>query len=271
MSTIKKHYYKPKLIIDELKAALFVANEELKLKNDELIRVHREKNEMFANISHDLRSPITAIRSAIEYVSSVDSIDKEELNQIFGLITTRIINLENLINDIFLITTLENRSIELKKELVQIGPILEEYFFSCEVDLKYRDRQLQIEVPEDFSCQVSIDTARIIRVLDNLFTNALKYSMSGANIVLGAKKTNREIIIWVKDSGIGIAKEFCDRVFERCFTVSVARTPKSSSGCGLGLSIAKLIVERHEGKIWCESDYGKGSTFYFTLPIVYEI
>lgn len=268
MADNKRRYHKPKLTIDELSAALYVANEELKHKNEELVEMERSRSEMFANISHDLRSPITAIRSAIEYVSSLSILEKEELEKTFELITSRIISLESLINDIFLMTTLDNRAVDLNKEVVAIGPLLEEYFFSCGADVKYQARELILQVQESFDYPVMIDPLRIIRVLDNLFTNALKYSNQGDQIILGAEKLDHEILIWVRDTGIGIPSEYIDKIFERCFTVSSSRTPHSATGSGLGLSIAELIIQRHGGKIWCESELGKGSTFYFTLPIV---
>lgn len=266
MSEDKRLYHKPKLTVDELSAALYVANEELRKKNEELVMMERSRSEMFANISHDLRSPITAIRSAIEYASSLSVLDQEVLLQTFQLITTRIVSLEGLINDIFLMTTLDNRSIEFDMETVPIGPILEEYFYSCEADVKYQERKLLLDVPERFDVKVKIDTPRMIRVLDNLFTNALKYSSDGDQIELGAKQVEEEIIIWIKDTGMGISNEYIEKIFERCFTISTARTPKSNTGSGLGLAIAKLIIDRHEGRIWCESEVGMGSTFFLALP-----
>lgn len=262
-----KKYNKPKLTVDELSAALYRANEELQHKNEELLALQKSQTEMFANISHDLRSPITAIRSAIEYLLSLGQINEEELRSTFMLLTTRIISLEGLIDDIFLMTRLDSNTLSMDKEEVNIGALLEEYYYSCEVDSKYSTRNLELEVPTQFNYFLQVDIKKIIRVLDNLFTNAYKYSKEGDVIALGAKATSDEVTIWVRDTGIGVEADLCDKIFERTYTVSAARTPVSATGAGLGLSIAKSIIEKHGGHIWCESTLGAGSCFYFTLPI----
>lgn len=268
--THKKHYDKPQMTIDELSSALYTSNEQLKQRNKELLEAQQSRNEMFANISHDLRSPITAIRSSIEYLTSLDHISEEDLQTTFKLLTTRIVSLESLINDIFLLTGLDNNAFQFEYETVNIGVILEEYYFSCEADNKFDERRLELVVPEQFAYFVHIDTKRFIRVLDNLFTNALKYSRVGDAISLGASKEDKEVLIWVKDSGIGIEPRLCDKIFERSYKVAAARTPKEASGAGLGLSIARTIMDKMEGRIWCESDLGRGSTFYMTLPVFNE-
>ncbi|MDD5937144.1 MAG: HAMP domain-containing sensor histidine kinase [Clostridiales bacterium] len=270
LKTGNKVYDKPQLTVDQLSAALYQANEELRVKNEELIAMQQAQREMFANISHDLRSPITAIRSAIEYITSLDHLDEEELKPLFLLLNTRIVSLEGLINDIFLMTRLDSNTLEMKMENVSIGAFLEEYYYSSEGDCKYQKRSLKLEVPTQFNIMVQLDIKKVIRVLDNLFTNAYKYSKDNDSIILGARESENEVTIWVKDSGIGIESELLDKIFDRTYTVSSARTPASATGAGLGLSIAKSIIEKHGGRIWCESKINEGSTFYFTLPKEYK-
>lgn len=262
----RKSYNKPKLTVDELSAALFQANQKLQKKNQELISMQQTQNEIFANISHDLRSPITAIRSGIEYLTTVDHIEEAEKQKIFRLLTTRIIGLEEMINDIFLLTKLGQESIPLEMSTLGVGALLEEYYYNLIADNKYACRQLRMKVPEKFDYEIEADVSKLIRVLDNLFTNAYKYTKDNDVIELGARKDKKMILIWVKDTGIGIPKELCEKVFERSFMVSSARTPEFHQGAGLGLSIARAIITRHGGSIWCESQPSYGSTFYFTLP-----
>ena len=264
----KKFFIPPGLSTDDLSAKLLKAYTELQETNEKLIREEQMRTEMFANISHDLRSPITAIRNSIEYLSSTDSITTEEFDTILQLMNRKILNLEALINDIFLLTTVENANIPFHLEQLELGIYLEEFFFSCEADKKYSKCHLILEVPEHFPYVVSVDTERFYRVLDNLFTNALKYSLENATITLGVKLSSdkQNVIIFVKDTGIGIPSSSIPKIFEHCYTVSSARTP-GSSGTGLGLAIAKTIMERLQGKIWCESQEGHGSTFYLSLPI----
>ena len=113
---------------------------------------------------------------------------------------------------------------------------------------------------------VMIDGAKMIRVLDNLFTNARKYSDAGSVIALGAGKKDGEVFFYVQDNGRGIPEELIPYVFDRTFRVSKDRSPKGEPSNGLGLAIAKSIVNGHGGRIECKSTFGKGSKFIVYLP-----
>lgn len=265
----KKYFIPPGLSKEDLSTKLLKAYKDLQETNERLIKEEQMRTEMFANISHDLRSPITAIRNNIEYLSSTDFISQKELATTLQILNKKILNLEALINNIFLLTTVENTNIPFHLEVLELGMYLEEFFFSCKTDKKYSNRNLLLEVPEHFSYIVSVDTNYFYRVLDNLFTNALKYSSDGATITLGTilSSDEKNVIIFVRDTGIGIPASSIPKIFERSYTVSSARTP-DNSGTGLGLSIARTIMERLNGNICCESEEGNGSTFYLTLPVL---
>ena len=271
----RKKFSEPKLdTIEGLTAKLIELNG--KLKESEQARTR-----MLENISHDLRAPLTAIRSAIDYfmeIGDAEAIDKEEIKQLANLLDKRARTLEVLVNDLYYLTSLDNTNNRFKFEEVPLGAFLEEYFFSAEIDDKYAERELIFELPDDFEYMVNMDVSRLTRVLDNLFTNALKYSYPGAKIELGAYvPTNEEIqqniedgkdyiTFYVKDTGIGIAEDKLPYVFERTFMVSDSRTPETTTGSGLGLAIVKGIVEKHGGRITCESKHGEGSCFRVYLP-----
>lgn len=267
MTKKKQEFVEPQLSVSELSHALFEANQKLAKVNQDLIATQRERDEIFANISHDLRSPITAIRNTIELLRSSDDLSKSEIDKMLDLMNSRSEYLEHLINDVFLLSSLEvNKEMHMSDE--NIGMFLEEFFFTAEADSKFADRTLELSVPEDFPYTVSIDPNLFIRVLDNLFSNALKYSKEGALIELGAKFEDTKVVIWVKDTGIGMSKEHLPHIFDRTYRIDKARTPGSKSGCGLGLSIVKSIIERHNGTIYCESEINEGSVFYIELPTV---
>lgn len=274
-TTNKQPFIKPELTVEELSLALYEANQNLSQKNKELDEANhklqlsqQELLDLYTNLSHDLRSPITAIHNSVEYLLSLPNLCTNETSSILTLLMSRIFYLEQMVNDMFLLSSLDSHSKELHLETLSIGLFLEEFFFNCEADLKYEQRTLILSVPTNYPYQVSIDCPLLFRVLDNLFTNALKYSDVDSSITLSVSHTNQFVTISVSDTGIGIAQEDCERIFDRAYMVSTSRTPSVSSGCGLGLSIAKSIIERHHGKIWCVSEPGKGSTFSFTLPIV---
>lgn len=262
----KKQFEAPSLTVEELTAELYLSKKDLKKANDMLVEQEKSRTELFANLSHDLRSPITALRNSVDYLLTLDDYTKEELLPILTMMQRRILTLENLIDNLFLLTTLENTAIPFCFEQIGIGMFLEDYFFNCEADKKFCDRELILDVPMDLDAVLSIDSAQFLRVLDNLFSNALKYSEDGASITLSASQNEASVAICVSDTGIGMTAEQCERVFDRSYMASPARTPSAKTGCGLGLSIVKTIVERHGGTITCESTLGKGSTFIIRLP-----
>jgi signal transduction histidine kinase len=265
---MKAEFVKPELSVEELSIALYQANRKLEQTNKELLHSRQELTEVFVNISHDLRSPVTAIRNSVEYLLSQEELDSKEVLHILQLVNRRVNYLEQLISDVFLLSSIDSSKKILKFETVNIGMFLEDFFFGCEADKKYANRRLILTVSEDFGYMVSIDCKLMVRVMDNLFTNALKYSMEDSSIILSAIHSEEEVIISIEDTGFGIAEEHQTKIFDRTYMVSTSRTPGQMSGCGLGLAISKAIVENHGGRIWCESEPGTGSIFSFTLPII---
>lgn len=263
----KNTFSKPELGTEDLALALYNVTQKLEEANSILRETQQQKDLLFANISHDLRSPITAIRNSIEYLLSMDSIDKEELTSTLNLMERRSIYLENLINDVFLLSSININHNLFHYETLNLTFLLEDFFFTVSEDSRYDSRKLCLDVPEDFNARVSIDSKMLLRALDNLFTNALKYSYDGASISLNAFLDNQTVHVTVKDTGIGIEEEHLNKIFDTSYMVESARTPSSTTGTGLGLSIVKAIIEHFGGIIWCESKVGIGSTFHFTLPL----
>ena len=264
----KKKFSQPQVdsnTVTELSQKLFEAN--AKLKQTEL-----ERKQMLENISHDLRAPLTAIRSTVDYLkqkSSGDHVDMsiEEAKSMLKLLDGRVRTLEIMIQDLYYLTCIESGREELKLQDIPISQFLEEYFFSAQVDEKYDKRNLILEVPDDFDKLVRIDVDKMSRVLDNFFTNAYKYSDDGAEIALGVEESSGKVRFYVRDTGRGIPEEAIPHVFDRTYRVSGARTPTEVQGSGLGLSIVKSIVEQHNGRVWCESKFGEGSCFIVELPL----
>ncbi len=248
--------------IEELSMKLFVANEQLK-------KDQKERTEMLANISHDLRAPLTAIRNAIDFIRSGQNLSTEDYIFSLNVIDHRTKNLENLINDMYYLFCVEDTSKEFDFEKVDALSFLDEYFLDIEGCNHYENRKLFFDVPDDLNCTINIDIQKMIRVLDNLMTNAYKYSGDEACITLNAVLSDSDRLnISIIDTGIGIPQDDIPHIFNRTYTVSSSRTPNSSTGSGLGLSIVKAIVERMNGKITCESIEGKGSTFTISLPVI---
>ena len=155
--------------IEELSLKLFEANEQLK-------KEQKERAEMLSNISHDLRAPLTAIRSAVDFLRSGQGLTMDDYVFSLNIIDRRTKNLEDLINDMYYLFCVEDTSKKLNLQKVEAFPFLEEYFFDIEADSRYETKKLFFDVPDNLNCRIDIDIQKMIRVLDNLMTNAAKYS-----------------------------------------------------------------------------------------------
>lgn len=254
--------------ITSLSKKLLSVTEQLQKSNLQLQKVQKERSDMLANLSHDLRAPVTAIRGAVDYLLADPDCSREEQTSVLQMIDRRTRVLENLINDMYDLFCVESSGQKFAPQTVAAAPFLEEYFYSSILDSRYDSHQMNLELPEDLSCSLSIDVEKIIRVLDNLMTNAAKYSDPQSPITLKAQKDGDFLAISVVDQGMGIPEEALEHIFSRTYTVSSARTPGSVTGSGLGLSIAKAIAEKHQGRLTCESVLHQGSTFTLVLPVV---
>ena len=269
----KKNQFNTPLIesetIESLSAKLLSATVALTRVNQELVRVQKERGEMLSNISHDLRAPITAIRSALDYRKDGNNLSPDDMKATIALIDRRTKVLEDLIQDMYYLFCVEDASKGLNFETVDAGLFLEEYFYDTLADTRFDTHDMRLELAENLGCKIRVDIPKLVRVLDNLFTNAAKYTPEDSCIVLEShvdSSANR-LIISILDNGPGIPEESLPHIFQRTYTVSSARTPGAPSGSGLGLSIVKAIMERHGGTVFCESELGKGCRFTLTLPI----
>ncbi|MCR5461309.1 MAG: HAMP domain-containing histidine kinase [Acetatifactor sp.] len=262
----KKRYMKPQTISrEDLEKALLLANEELSRANEKLNQQERERMELFRNLSHDLRAPMAALVSALGLLREKKDMEEEEYQELLNLMSRRLKSLNSMLDEIFLLGRMENPEQRLELENIDAAAMLEEFFYSCDADVKYAERRLDLRLPDDLSCMVRVDPEKMVRVLDNLFTNALRYSRPGDKITLLAELRDGKLIICVSDTGVGILPEDLPHVFERSYRADRSRTP-GDGGHGLGLAIAKSIMEKHGGKIWVTSVPEKGSQFYLELP-----
>ncbi len=261
----KKVYKKPEISKKQLEQELMEANEALWKANQQLAAEKRAEAELISNLSHDLRASMSALSGAVELLKCRPKLDDEKYSDLINLMERRLKLQKSMVDDLFFLSKISGSASALKKQKLECGAFLEEYFYSAIAVTECGSCRLSLDIPEGFYCIVNIDAEAVFRVLDNLFSNAIKYSQPGVRILLEARKRGGEVLISVCDDGDGIAEEDIPRIFERTFRAARARTP-GEGGSGLGLAIAKEIVEQHGGQIWCESRLGEGSRFTFTLP-----
>lgn len=264
----KNQFEKPELTVEELSHALYEANLKLLEANERLQLQEKQRLEFYANISHDLRAPMTALSNSVEYLLSAEQgLQKQELHETLLIMQRRTKYLEHLINDIFLLSSLDSSNDKVHKEPVDMRFFLEDYFYLCEADSKYVNAHLELDIPDSLELTLMIDPILIQRLLDNLFANALKYAKGTPYIKLSATLYDTHFQITVSDHGIGIAPEYLDKIFERSYIVSASRTPGSSASSGFGLAIVKSIAEHHGATVRCQSILGEGSQFIIDFSL----
>lgn len=262
----KQQFITPQVQEDKLE----LLSKKLLEANEMLKKSETQRSIMLANISHDLRAPITAIRNAVDLIMADSEMPIAELRSTIEIIDRRTRVLEDLIQDMYYLFCVEDKSRTLKKEIVSAVQFLEEFFFDATTNTIYDNHNMQIDVPVDLSVNICIDIPKMIRVLENLFVNAAKYSGDGTDIILRAEcsEDKKYLNIYIEDNGIGIPGDAIEHIFDRTYTVSRARTPGKTSGSGLGLAIVSAIIEKHSGTISCHSTLGQGCSFKITLPVL---
>jgi len=223
----------------------------------------RQRRNMLADISHELRSPITIMQGNLEgMIDGVYAADPERMKSLYD--ETKI--LSRLVDDLRTLALAESGSLQLKREPTDLGLLIREAVSAFEAQAK--EKEIRIELSLAHVDAIDVDAMRIREVLANLLANALRYTPSRGEVKVGVTESNvgegRGVTILVQDSGAGIESADLAHIFDRFYK------SRDSGGMGLGLSIAKYLVEAHGGKIWAESGEGKGTRVSFSIPFSRE-
>lgn len=242
--------------------------EELEATNRQLQDANQAKDRFLSIASHELKTPVTTIRGQAQLMlkritkhkdtnSEMESVGiaLEKINDQTGRLTT-------LIDELLDVSSMRNGKATLHKRLYDLGSLSRDV---AEDQRLLTSRQIILDLPQE-PIKMQIDGDRMSQVLINLISNAVKYSPDLAPVEVKLKTEQNVALLSVKDHGKGIAKDQLDHIFETFYRTPDAQS-SSKRGLGLGLSIAKDIVERHNGRIWCESAIGHGSTFFVELPL----
>lgn len=220
------------------------------------------RQEFFSNVSHELKTPMTSIRGYSELLETGVINDKEASKRALDKIHDEVNNMSTLINDILMISRLENKDIDVIKHPVHIEPLVNEIIDTMQVEIDKKN----LIVNKEISDIVYISNHQhMYQLLSNLITNAIKYNVQNGRITIKSYDQERNIVIEVSDTGRGISKIDQGRVFERFFRCDQGRD-KETGGTGLGLAIVKHIVQYYQGSITLTSKLGQGTTFKVVLP-----
>lgn len=234
----------------------------------ELGRLQRARRDFVANISHELRTPLTSIGLLCDAVLATTT--DPDAAPLVSTIASEVGSMTRLVNDMLDLTQIEDGRLPLRLAECRAADLLDTAVARLRPQATQKGIECAVVVAPDV--RVLADEDKIGRVLTNLLDNAVKFSPVGGTIVVRAEPVGHpppeggDVIFSVTDEGPGIANSDLPRVFERFFKSDRARERTSRVGAGLGLAIARHLVEAHDGHIWVSSEEGRGATFYFTLP-----
>ena len=262
--------------------------EEIKETNQKLERLERLKSEFISIVSHELRTPLTAIKNSLDIIlSGKAGTLTENMDKFLNMAKRNVVRLSGIINDLLDLSKIEAGKMDFKFAVTKIDAVVDYVKTNLHEVAKEKGLTLETKLEDDLA-DIYADTHRLEQVLTNMVSNAIKFTEEGGNIEISTKivdakdikynecfeqelkKLNgKYIIVTVKDSGIGISQEDLGHVFDKFAQIENSLSRKVG-GSGLGLPIARQLLEAHNGAIWCDSELKKGSSFYFVLPVANE-
>lgn len=261
--TLRQHYFAATVAAvraGETSGAVIVLHDITELR-----RLERIRRDFVANVSHEFRTPLTAIQGFAETLIGGAIDDPQNRGRFLSIILQHSRRLARLTEDLLRLSQMDAEQLDLEIRAVSVSQLVEACYETAQRRAAERGLAISLNVPSHLP-DVAADNRRLQEVLQNLLDNAIQYTLPGGKIVLSAEARNDEIVFTVGDTGIGIPKADQPRIFERFYRVDVARS-REAGGTGLGLSISKHLVEAHGGRIWVDSEVGVGSQFHFSIPV----
>lgn len=230
----------------------------------EIRRLEKVRSDFVANVSHELRTPITAVKGFSETLLDGALKDEAVLVEFLEIIYKESSRLDAMVNDILHLSKLEQRQVSDVKEKVKVKAVVEEVIQM--LHQKIDAKQISVQLIDRDQAELTIDPGHLKQIFINLLANAVSYTPQNGEVSVLIEKIDTEVVLTIKDTGIGIPQDQLNRIFERFYRVDRARS-RNMGGTGLGLSIVKWIVENNNGRIEVESTEHKGSIFRVILPI----
>ncbi len=225
---------------------------------ERLQQLEQARRDFIANVSHELRTPLTTILANTQGI--IDGVvTREEVNSFLKVNLEETKRLSLLVNELIELSTLEKGKMKLDKQITDISELVSD--ITRQMELKALEKNLRLSANIEEGLKGNIDKNRIRQVMINLIDNAVRYTPEGGEVVVSINREDQYIKIEVSDTGCGISKEHLPMIFERFYKAGDSR------GSGIGLSISKLIIEAHNGRIWVESEEGKGTKFLIIIPL----
>jgi len=253
-------------------ASIAVSNAQL---YEEVQRANLAKSEFVSFVSHELKNPMTSIKGYTELIlaGAVGPVNDAQKN-FLGTIRSNVERMTTLVSDLADVSRIEAGRLRLDYMEVKVAEVVDEVMRSMKRQVEEKNQVVQVELPENL-VEVWADKTRLNQIITNCISNAVKYTEAGGQIWIGAESCENRwdadgapmvVHFWTRDSGIGISEQDQAKIFQKFFRSDDPKT-REAPGTGLGLNITRSLVEYQGGKIWFESEYRKGTTFHFTIPI----
>jgi len=230
-----------------------------------LRKLERVRRDFVANVSHEFRTPLTAIQGFAETLLAGAIDDPQNRGRFLGIIVEHSRRLARLTEDLLMLSKMDADRLEFETRRIPVAAFIESCMETAQPRARDKDLQLSVNQAEKIP-DIAGDRRRLTEVLQNLLDNAIQYTPAGGQIMVSAGVAGSEVVFTVTDTGIGIPQAEQPRIFERFYRVDIARS-REVGGTGLGLAISKHLIEGHGGRIWVESELGQGSQFHFSVPI----
>jgi two-component system phosphate regulon sensor histidine kinase PhoR len=231
----------------------------------DLRKLERVRRDFVANVSHEFRTPLTAIQGFAETLLAGAMDDPQNRGRFLEIIVEHSRRLARLTEDLLMLSKMDADRLDFETRRIPVGPFIESCMETALPRARDKDLRLSVNQPTKIP-DIAGDRRRLTEVLQNLLDNAIQYTPAGGQIMVSAEVSGSEVVFTVLDTGIGIPQAEQPRIFERFYRVDVARS-REVGGTGLGLAISKHLVEGHGGRIWVESEIGQGAQFHFSVPI----
>ena len=260
------------VLVDEKTKQLSETNKDLTETNRKLLENEEARKNVLSNVSHDLRTPITAIRGYAELLRTAGkNMSDDQVITYLTNIIKRSEQMERIVSDIVELTRMEsNANSEFQFCEMSVAELLDELCMMYSTDLKGTDKHISLELPDDDLLIVNADPKKLSRVFENLISNSINYTYEQAMIKISAYRSgdaddpsSQRVHVVISDNGIGIPKDELNRIFDRFYRAK--NSGKNIKGTGLGLSIVKTIIDHHGAEISAESSLGSGTTFHIIL------
>jgi signal transduction histidine kinase len=238
--------------------------DEIMQKNDELLNLNNEKNNLIGIVAHDLKSPLNQMKGLLSIIKLTSTTLDEETLQYVDMMESSTTRLTDMIGKILDVEAIDAKKVNVTIEQINLSEILREMVERFELSAKQKQLQLLSDVNVDI--HVSADRMYTEQVFENLISNAIKFSPPNKKIFVNLFKNDDKAIGEVKDEGPGITEEDKKKLFGK-YQKLTARPTGNEISTGLGLSIVKKFVDAMNGEIWCESESGKGASFFVKLPL----